>query len=147
MPEIKELWFEYIQVSNAISESIGRTKNIVGEYAEQLIHEYYKGEILPISHPSADIKTSSGDLLQVKARKLLKTKSVQLSAIRSWKFDYLIVVFFTSNGMIEQVLKVPVKVARKHAGVKNKHQKAWIISTTKKFLDDPKIIDITKHFK
>jgi len=115
MQNIQKLWENYNNAANALQKLLGRTSNIVGEYAEHLTSQYYEGELLPASHKSADVKIIKNNieiLYQVKARKLNSLTSSQLGIIRSWDFDYLIVIIFGSNGNILKALEVPIDVAR-----------------------------------
>lgn len=141
MDNVKRLWLKYNEYSNRLATALGRTSNIVGEYAEYLAHQYYGGKFLEISGASADIETD-GKKYQVKSRKIKKTSSTQLNVIRSWDFDFLVVILFDSNGLIKNALEVPVDVAREY-GVKNKHQNGWVITTSQKFLNDDRSKDIS----
>ena len=146
LEDLTELWEEYNIVANKLSKALGRTLNIVGEYAEHLTAELYKGELLPASQKSADVKVIENDkeiLYQVKARKIKKLSSSQLGIIRSWEFNFLIVIIFDLDGKILKALEVPVDVAKKY-GVWNDHQKGWVITTTKVFLEDSNSRDITE---
>lgn len=142
MNEVKMLWQKYNEYSNKLTVALGRTSNIVGEYAEYLAHQYYGGNLLGISGLSADIKTEAGFLYQVKSRKISGTPTTQLNVIRSWDFDFLVVILFDSNGEVKQALEVPVNVAKEY-GVKNSHQNGWIITTTQKFLKEKRSKDIS----
>jgi hypothetical protein len=142
MKSIGEHWRRFNESSNALTAVLGRTANIVGEYAEYLSCKYYKGELLGISSCSADLKCAAGNLYQVKARKLESLRTTQLGVIRSWAFDYLVVIFFNKNGEILKGLEIPVKVAEKY-GVYSGHQNGWIITTSKRFLNDAEAKDIT----
>ena len=139
MKNIQELWINYNNAANALQDVLGRTSNIVGEYAEHLTSEYYKGELLPASHKSADVKVIENNnaeiLYQVKARKLNSLTSTQLGIIRSWDFSYLVVILFDSNGDILKALEVPLTVAKEYAKA-NEHQNGWVITTTQDFLND-----------
>ena len=142
---LKELWNEYNIVANKLSQALGRTSNIVGEYAEYLTAEYYQGKLLPSGHKSADVKVlQSGTqiLYQVKARKMECLTSTQLGIIRSWDFDFLIVIIFNLNGTVLKALEVPAEIAKKYAKG-NKHQNGWVITTTKEFLNNSGSKDIT----
>lgn len=55
MEDIKDLWLKFNEYSNKLTDALGRTSNIVGEYAEYLAHKYYGGRLLEISGASADI--------------------------------------------------------------------------------------------
>jgi hypothetical protein len=144
MEEIKDLWLKFNEYSNKLAEALGRTSNLVGEYAEYLVHQYYGGRLLRISNSSADIETEEGKLYQVKSRKIKGTLTTQLSIIRSWKFDYLVVVLFDEHGVIKKALEVPVEVAKEYAAA-NSHQNGGVITTTQKFLNDQRSKDISVH--
>ena len=60
MEDIKELWLKFNEYSNKLSAALGRTSNIVGEYAEYLAHKHYGGRLLEISGSSADIESTQG---------------------------------------------------------------------------------------
>ena len=135
MEEVKDLWLKFNEYSNKIASALDRTSNIVGEYAEYLAYQYYGGKLLEISGSSADIEAHDGKLYQVKSRKIKGTTSTQLNVIRSWDFDYLVVVLFKADGAIMQALEVPVEVAKEY-GVANTHQNGWVITTTQNFLKD-----------
>ena len=53
LEDIKELWLKFNEYSNKLAYALGRTSNIVGEYAEHLAHQYYGGKLLEISGSSA----------------------------------------------------------------------------------------------
>ena len=141
MEEITDLWLKFNEYSNKLAAAL-RSSNIVGEYAEYLAHQYYGGRLLELSSSGADIETTDGKRYQVKARKIKGSSSTQLSVIRSWDFDYLIVILFDANGSIKQALEVPVNVAIQYR-VENSYQNAWVITTSKKFLNDKKSKDIS----
>jgi len=140
--DVKDLWLKFNEYSNKLASALGRTSNIVGEYAEYLAHQYYGGRLLDISGASADIESEDGKLYQVKSRKIKKTPTTQLNVIRSWEFDFLVVVLFDEKGVIKQALEVPVEVAREY-GAANGHQNGWVITTNRKFLTDHRSKDIT----
>lgn len=142
MEEIKDLWLKFNEYSNKLAIALGRTSNIVGEYAEYLAHQYYGGRLLEISGSSADIETEDGNRYQVKSRKIKGTPTTQLNVIRSWEFDYLVVIIFDSNGAIKKALEVPVEVAKEY-GTVNSHQNGWVITTTQKFLKEKRSKDIS----
>ena len=142
MEEVKDLWLKFNEYSNKLAEALGRTSNIVGEYAEYLAHQYYGGRLLEISGSSADIESDNGTRYQVKSRKIKGTPTTQLNVIRSWDFDFLVVILFDANGGVKKALEVPVDIAKEY-GVPNSHQNGWVITTTQKFLNDRRSKDIT----
>jgi hypothetical protein len=142
MKSISEHWQQFNESLNALTAALGRTANIVGEYAEYLSYKYYGGELLPISGCSADLKCSAGHLYQVKSRRVKLLRATQLGVIRTWDFNFLVVIIFNENGLILKGLEVPVKVAQKY-GVYSNHQNGWIITTNNNFLNDADSKDIT----
>ena len=143
---IKKLWNDYNTIVNKLSQALGRTTNIVGEYAEYLTAQYYNGKLLASSHKSADVvvlQNGKQVLYQVKARKMEHLSSTQLGIIRSWEFDFLVVIIFDLNGGILKALEVPVDIAKNYAK-ENSHQNGWVITTTQEFLNDQNSKDITK---
>lgn len=142
MEDVQDLWLKFNEYSNKLAAALGRTSNIVGEYAEYLAQKHYGGRLLEISGSSADIETQDGILYQIKSRKIKGTPSTQLNVIRSWDFNYLVVILFDANGAVNKALEVPVEVAREY-GVSNSHQNGWVITTSQKFLNDRRSKDIT----
>lgn len=144
MEDIKDLWLKFNEYSNKLADELGRTNNIMGEYAEHLAKKYYGGTLLNISKSSADLKADNGTLYQVKSRKIKSTTSTQLNVIRSWEFDYLVVILFNKNGNIEKAIEVPVEIAKEY-GTSNSHQNGSVITTSQKFLNDSRVKDISKE--
>lgn len=142
MNDVKDLWLKFNEYENKLATALGRTRNIVGEYAEYLAHKYYGGELLGESSSSADIETSDGKRYQVKARKVKDTVSTKLSIIRSWDFDFLVVVIFDENGLIKKASEFPVEVVKEY-GTSNDYQNGWVITTSMKFFNDERSKDIT----
>ncbi|MBN2891601.1 MAG: hypothetical protein JXL97_07030 [Bacteroidales bacterium] len=146
MNEITDLWKNYNTSSKQLKEKLGRTSNLVGEYAEYLVNEYLNGELLTASHASADIKAPNGDLHQVKSRKITNGQTTQLGIIRSWNFDFLTIILFDDNGSVIKGLIYPKSIAEKYA-VENEHQNGWVISITNEFLNDENKLDITQKIR
>jgi len=144
MKTITELWFKFNEISNKLATELGRSKNIVGEYGEYLAHQYYKGKLLGVSKKGLDIIATDGKRYQVKSRKTNKLSTTQLSILRSWEFDFLIVILFDSYGNISKALEVPVDVAKEYS-VANPHRNGWLITTTQNFLSNKRSRDITDN--
>ena len=142
MNDVRDLWLKFNEYSNKLATALGRTSNIVGEYAEHLAHRHYGGKLLEISDSSADIETNDGKLYQVKSRKIRGSLSTQLSIIRSWDFDFLVVILFDVEGRVKKALEVPVNMAREY-GTSNSHQNGWVITTGQEFLNDERSKDMT----
>lgn len=146
MEDTKVLWLKFNEYSNKLTQALGRTSNIVGEYAEYLALKHYGGNLLNISGSSADIKDANGCLYQVKSRKVKGSTSTQLNVIRSWDFDFLVVILFDEDGHIKQAIEAKVSIAKEYAA-ENSHQNGWVITTSKKFLTDPRIKNITNEIR
>ncbi|MDO6819627.1 hypothetical protein [Zobellia sp. 1_MG-2023] len=146
MKETAELWKKYNISSELLKQRLGRTSNLLGEYAEYLVSEYLKGELLTASNASADIQTPNGDFYQVKSRKISSNLTTQLSIIRSWNFDYLAVILFNKKGSVIKGLICSKSISEKY-GTYNEHQNGWVISTTNSFLNDKTHIDITNQLR
>ena len=142
MEDVKDRWLKFNEYSNKLTIALGRTSNIVGEYAEHLARKDYGGRLLEISGASADIEAPDGTLYQVKSRKIKGSPSTQLNVIRSWEFDFLVVILFEASGAIRKAVQVPVEVAKEY-GTSNSHQNGWVITTSQKFLSDHRSTDIT----
>lgn len=95
---------------------IVRTGNApTGDYAETLVKVAFQGELAPNSEKSWDVLTPSREKLQVKSRLLddpNKSKQRQLSPIRSWGFDSLVIVLFDSAYKVWKATKVPADLVR-----------------------------------
>ncbi len=95
---------------------IVRTGNApTGDYAETLVKVAFKGELAPNSEKSWDIQTPDGQKLQVKSRLLddpRRTKQRQLSPIRSWEFDSLVIILFDSTYAVWRAVKIPAGLIR-----------------------------------
>jgi len=143
---LSDLWLKYNEYANRLTAALGRTSNLVGEYAEHLALQRYGGELLPASSSSADLRAENGHSYQVKARKILGVMTTQLGVIRSWDFDFLVTILFDESGHVLRALETPVEVAQDH-GVRNRHQNGWVITTNRRFLDDSRSLDITAELR
>lgn len=142
MKDIQETWLKYNEYLNGIARTLGGTSNIVGEYAEFLVCQYYGGKRLKASNKSADVEGLDGKKYQVKARRVNGNLTTQLGVIRSWDFDYLVVILFDAQGSIKRASEVPVAVAKEYAKI-NEYQNGFAITTNRGFLDDPRCRDIS----
>ncbi len=140
---VKSLWRKFNVTANELSIALGRTKNIVGEYAEHLANQYYQGKLLKVSGASADIEMPDGTRYQVKSRKISGSPTIQLNVIRSWDFDFLVVILFDEIGDIYRSIELRMLVAREYAK-ESAHQRGGIITTSRSFLSYPRGRDITE---
>ena len=140
------LWKNYNNASSLLTKAMGGTANEVGEFAEVLVAKYYNGEQLPASNKSADIKTPDGKLIQVKSRKIEKLTTTSLNVIRSWNFDYLVVVLFSKEGNILKAVEIDSKTAER-LSTRNEHQNGKVLTTNQELLSNPKSKDITSDLQ
>lgn len=139
-------WYKYNKALKSISNIMGGTKNIVGEFAEKLACLYYKSDQLTASHPSCDLIDRDGRKIQVKSRRLKNICTRSLNVIRSWDFDVLLVILFSEDGDILKAIEISSEDAKKCAKF-NKHQNGWIITTSHAFLEGEDVKDITQKMK
>jgi hypothetical protein len=140
---IINLWKNYTMATNLMLDAMGGTSNIVGEFAEKLVAEYYGGTQLTASSKSADVMLKDGTAIQVKARMPRQALTTSLGIIRTWDFDYLVVVLFADNGSVIKAIEMDVESA-KSVATPNKLQNGWVITTTQSFLEHSAARDLTE---
>ena len=101
-----------------------------GDYAELLVQRATSGALAPKSQKSWDVLTPDGRRLQVKARVITpENPSRQLSPIRSWDFDELVIVLFDDYFDLTHAVFLEQAVA-KAASTWNEHVKGWRLFAT-----------------
>ena len=146
MERLQELWKSYSLISKLLKDELGRTNNLVAEYAEHLIKDYTNGEILKASNKSSDVRSENGDLFQVKSRVIKGKITGSLGTIRSWDFDYLATVVFDEYGSVIYAGMIPEKAAKEYANY-TEHQNGNVVSLSQKFMKDSRNINITNALK
>lgn len=137
--ETIRLWKIYCIVQKSIAEAMGRTKNIVGEFAEQLACRYYKGKLTNKSQKSYDF-LAKRKRFQVKSRMINQYDGVQLSDFQNLDFDFLVVIIFSPRtGKVLRAAKFKKEDVEVFAKEK-KSKKRSIIITSKKFWEQGEII-------
>lgn len=84
-----------------------------GDYAELLVQRATNGELAPNSQRSWDVRTPEGERLQVKARVVTaptRAGERQLSVIRSWDFDALVIVLFDDEFRVWRATRLAADV-------------------------------------
>ena len=142
---IHTLWFEYNDAKNKMQEALGRTANILGEYAEKLVADAYGGELLPTSHKSADVVLPDKRTIQVKARITNPGEVTELSAIRSWGFDILVVMLFEKSGKLFWAGELTPESAKEISRF-YKHTNAYNIFTEVRLFDPANSKNVTSLF-
>ncbi len=126
----KEFWDQYnsilIQIENAC-----KTKNIVGDYAEELVANAYNGTRARNSQAGYDVSaTLDGKIqrIQVKAtRQNHESPKGNTSDFHNCDFDILVPIVFNGKGEIVKAVKLDAKKAKKisHARNENSHSISW----------------------
>ena len=126
-----------------------RTDNApTGDYAEYLVARLYNGRLAPNSEKSLDVIAQDGERLQVKARVAIEGKAGtrQLSFIRSWDFDSLIVVLFTPRFEIHRAASVPAGIARERSRFV-KHVNGHRLIASDALWETEGVEDLTQRFQ
>jgi len=109
-----------------------------GDYAERLVAEAYDGELAPNSEKSWDVVTEAGDRIQVKSRVFDAARAAstrQMSVIRSWDFDTLVVILFSNKDLsITRAAELTAPVVKEHSRY-IKHVNGWRLNATPQILD------------
>ena len=109
-----DLWQLFCRMRQMISKTF-RTKNIEGDFAEELMNDFYGGTLATPSTKGYDFITNDGKKYQVKSRVATSPKNRVIgnfSDIRSWDFDFLIVVLFGKNGDIQLAKEIDRDTAK-----------------------------------
>lgn len=140
------LWKDYNRSNSLLVQKLGRSYNTVGEFGEYLAYKHYGGTLFNGSYAGADLVDSDGALYQVNSRQIKQLGFTQLGVIKSWEFDFLVVLLFGMQGEILKALEVPVDIAKEYAK-QNDYQNGTVITTTNAFLNDDRFRDLTDSMK
>lgn len=132
MKEYHQAWKQFISVSNELLKYGNR--NHVGEYAEQLVTTYLNGSKSDSNKAGYDVM-AGGYKYQVKARKTTSGNTcTQLSAIRNFDFDFLIVVIFDAkDGYVQKAAIIPIQKIQELNETHNDYQNALTLTTNSHF--------------
>lgn len=118
---------------------IRTSNNPIADIAEALVHEHFGGERGSFNQPGWDVRTPSGDRLQVKAMRRLPTgKRRNLSPIRDQNYDAVIAVIFNENFELECALRMSRELVEELFPHKT-YVNGRIISITKKLFGNPEV--------
>jgi hypothetical protein len=141
-----DLFKTYREVLRELTRrGIVRTMNApAGDYAEYLVAALTGGELADNSEKSWDIKTSSGERLQVKCRVVHEGRRgpQQLSPFRTWDFDRGVVVLFEDDYSIHKCVALPVDILREHATYRA-HVNGDVVRVTDALMEHPDAEDLT----
>jgi hypothetical protein len=139
--EVLALWAQALRELRD-REVVRTFNNPIGDIAEALVALRYEGERGSFSQASWDVKTGTGELLQVKAlRRTGATTRRNLSPVRSDGYDAVVIVIFTEDLRVEQALRVPRAVVNELFAWRA-HVAGRVITVTRKLLDHPKVTEI-----
>lgn len=128
-----------------------RTENApVGDYAEYLTAAALHGELAPNSEKSWDVRSSSGEKLQVKARVVSDPPlpgQLQLSPFRSWEFDAAVIVLLSSTDYsVWRASKVPRELVET-AAVHRPHVNGKVLLARPEIMGHATATDLTEAFR
>jgi hypothetical protein len=124
-----------------MTDALGRTNQVLGEFAEKIASVYYGGELHKANHEGSDLKTPDGKEVQVKSRQMEKINFSTTLSFSNLKFDELLYIIFHANGEVIQAAKTSKEYVEEH-GTKNNAQKTSLIVDTNS-TRIPMIKDIT----
>jgi hypothetical protein len=126
---------------------IVRTKNPPqGDYAELLVALAYHGQIAPNSEKAWDVLTSTGRRLQVKSQTVANINSVRtLSAIRSFDFDAVVVVFLSDFDLSVVEARELTRETVEAASRRQNHVNAFILTPNRTLMDAG--LDVTAQLR
>jgi hypothetical protein len=91
---------------------IRTNNNPVGDIAEAIVHGHYGGERATFSQRGWDVRTPTGERIQVKAARNTATKRrSNLSPIRDREYDSVVVVIFDEEFQVMDALKLTREIA------------------------------------
>jgi hypothetical protein len=103
-------------ITELIGRGVVRSRNApAGDYAELLVAEHYRGELVPPSEKSFDVLVPGGRHLQVKARVVVDgdRRSHSYSAFRTFAFDACVFLVFDSvDYRVREAREIPVEVVK-----------------------------------
>jgi hypothetical protein len=118
---------------------IRTNNNPVGDIAEAIVHAHYGGERAGFSQAGWDVKTPSGERIQVKAaRRTATTKRRNLSPIRDADYDSVVIVLFDEDFVITDGLKMTREVAEDLSPYRA-HVNGRILYLNALLLEDPRV--------
>lgn len=136
--ELLSLWARTLRELH--DRGVVRTfNNPIGDIAEELVAVHFDGERGSFSQASWDVRTPTGELLQVKAHRRTGNKTRRnLSPVRSDTYTAVIVVIFTEELRVEQAIRIPQPVVNELFAIRP-HVNGRVIAITKQLLDHPEV--------
>lgn len=103
---------------------IRTNNNPIGDIAEAIVCDHYKGERASFSQKGWDVRTPAGELVQVKSRrKTPDSNPTVLSPISGDEYDSLVVVIFNEDFQVTEGLKATRPLVEEHFALDKKNQR------------------------
>jgi len=103
---------------------IRTNNNPIGDIAEAIVCDHYKGERASFSQKGWDVRTPGGELIQVKSRrKTPDSNPTVLSPISGDEYDSLVVIIFNEDFQVAEGLKAPRALVENHFALDRKNQR------------------------
>ena len=144
VPDLLALWVNVLGELRARG-AIRSANNPVGDYAEFLVARHYGVEVEPPSTKGYDIRTPSGELIQVKALRRTQPGRTGLSRLGNLDepgFDAIVIVALSADFSSWEAWHVPLSAVRRHA----RFSKAWQgpkLSLTGRLVSDAEVTPLS----
>ena len=103
---------------------IRTNNNPIGDIAEAIVCDHYKGERASFSQKGWDVRTPAGELIQVKSRrKTPDSNPTVLSPISGNEYDSLVVIIFNEDFQVAEGLKASRALVENHCALDKKDQR------------------------
>lgn len=113
--------------------------NPTGDIAEAIVHQYYGGTRGSSSEKGWDVKTPTGERLQVKSmRRVPGSKRRNLSPIRDQDYEAVVIVIFDEDFNVTEGLRLDRATVEELFEVRT-HVNGRIITVTDKLRADPRV--------
>lgn len=121
------------------SRGVIRTQNLVGDYAEYLVSQRLNLTLLTSSEKAIDAVDSNGKTYQIKARRLtVGTSTPTIKSLRSFDFDYLVLVLFNEDYSLKSCGLLTSSLAKELA-IPNPRVNGYRLNLSPKLFSNPKV--------
>jgi Lhr-like helicase len=127
----RELLSDWVAIMRELRalDVIRTNNNPIGDIAEAIVCDHYKGERASFSQKGWDVKAPSGERIQVKSRrKTPESNPTVLSPISENEYDSLVVVMFNEDFQVTEGLKATRALIEDRFGLDGKNQRRVIVS-------------------
>lgn len=122
----RELLSDWVAIMRQLRvlEVIRTNNNPIGDIAEAIVCDHYKGERASFSQKGWDVRTPSGELIQVKSRRRTPDSNpTVLSPISGDEYDSLVVIIFNEDFQVAEGLKATRALIENHFALDKKNQR------------------------